>query len=88
MLTNVIIYGELDKQLDNNFRYVIAKSVDAIHEKENTFKIPCCYWTKNTRLVNLLTIPPIGTKVIIRGRLDSNDKFPLFVVVETIEKVI
>ena len=88
MLTNVVIYGILDKQLEENFRYVIVKSVDAVHEKENTFKVPCCFWTKNTRLVNLLTIPPIGTKVIIRGRLDSNDKYPVYVVVESIERVV
>jgi hypothetical protein len=87
MLTNVVIYGILDKQLEENFRYVITKSVDAVHEKENTFKVPCCFWTKNTKLVNLLTIPPIGTKVIIRGRLDSNDKYPVYVVVESIERV-
>ena len=85
MLSNVVIYGIVDEQLDNNFRYVICKSIDSIHETDNVFKIPVCYWTKNTKLLNLLTIPPKGSKVIIRGRLDSNKKYPLYVVCETIE---
>lgn len=87
MLTNVVIYGQLGERIDNHFRYVIAKSIDSLHEKENTFKIPLTYWVKTPKGTNLLTIPEDGVKVIIRGRLDSNDKFPLYVVVETIEIV-
>lgn len=87
MLTNVVIYGELSDRIDNNFRYVNAKSIDSLHEKENIFKIPVCYWINSPKGGNLLTIPENGVKVIIRGRLDSNEKFPLYVVVETIEIV-
>ena len=72
MLTNVIIYGELDKQLDNNFRYVIAKSVDAIHEKENTFKKMSCHFSLQYILFSLFSTLPPGIH-ITENRGDGQD---------------
>jgi hypothetical protein len=86
MLSNVVLYGLLGEKINQKARLVKCKSVDALHNKDNYFNIPVIYWT-NDNMSNMLMTQKEGVKVIIRGRLDSNDEFPLYVVCEYIDVV-
>lgn len=84
MLSNVVLLGVLGDKINEKARYVKCKSIDSLHQKESLFDIPVIYWTNNN-MSNLLLTPKNGAKVLIRGRLDSNEDFPLYVVCEYIE---
>lgn len=86
MLSNVVLYGVLGKKIGERGRMVKCRSIDSLHQKENLFDVPVIYWT-NSNMSNLLLSPKEGITVIIRGRLDSSEEFPLYVVCEYIEIV-
>ena len=86
MLSNVVLYGVLSSRVGERARMVKCLSIDPLHQTENVFDVPVIYWT-NTNMSNLLLTPKDGTKVIIRGRLDTCEEFPLYVVCEFIEIV-
>ena len=87
MLSNVILYGVIGDKIDSYGRYVLSESVDALHSKDKTFKVPVIYWT-HSKMSNQLSTMKKGAKVLIRGRLDSNEQFPLYVVCEYIETIL
>lgn len=84
MLSNVVLYGVLGKKIGERGRMVKCRSIDPLHQKDNVFNVPVIYWT-NSNMSNLLLTPKDDEKVIIRGRLDSCEEFPIYVVCEYIE---
>lgn len=44
--------------------------------------IPCQYWTQDEH--NLLTQLKPGTRVVVRGRIDQDEKNEMFIIVEQV----
>lgn len=77
----VVLKGRINSSIDSLTRIVEVSRPDS-GEKINSLLIPCRYWTLSDNC--LLTSIKEGTIVFIRGRIDSDDKIGLYIIVETI----
>ena len=76
----ISLVGKLrDRKFDKKTRILETNRIDGV----DPIEVPVRYWTNDES--NYLTSLKNGSLVIIRGRIDSDDKIGLFVVVERIE---
>ena len=82
MISDVVIVGVAKDNLKRGFRNFYIDSVHPLSETRTYSYIKVNYWTKEnyTRLNRIKT----GTSVVIRGHLENDDEYGLFVVAESI----
>ena len=84
MERKVEIIGKTKRKLSKGYRYILTECKDALIEDKEIL-IPSIYWTRSSRGNALMNLDEdVGVKIY--GRLDSNDEYPVFVVVTKIEK--
>lgn len=84
MVSTVTIYGTILETINETYRFVSCESGDPLHNDSTYFKVPLIHWSHSKGMNNTLMSVPEGKKVIIKGRLSSNNDYPLLVVVEYI----
>lgn len=77
----VTLVGRLSKNIDEKTRLLSVSRVQSSEDVSN-LEIPIRYWTNDTH--NLLLSLDIGKLVVIRGRIDTDEKSHLLVVVEQV----
>ena len=83
MISSVVLAGTLKERINKTFRYVEAIQIDALRpSKEIVHRIPVQYWTKSDQ--NVLLNRQEGTQLVIKGRLESDEKMGIYVLVESV----
>ena len=84
MISDVVITGYLTNfnNKDKRFRNIEYRSSDAISNVDHFFEIPLLHWTREEN--NVLTSLKRGTFVVIRGRIEYDESFGLYILVENI----
>ena len=83
MLSDVVAVGFLADLLDRGFRNLIIENHDVLRKEKTTTVIPLLFWSKTMN--NSLTLKRRGSKVLIRGRIESDEKLGLYILVEYIQ---
>jgi len=82
MISDVVLVGLTLENLERGFRYVDVRSTDILKEKTVISKIPVLYWTKED--FTKLNKYKYGTKILVRGRIESDEEIGLYVLAESI----
>ncbi len=80
----VSLIGRIRGYVNETTRLIEVARPEMGDDIENLL-IPCKYWTKDAHC--LLTKIKEGTMLIIRGRIDKDDKVGIFIIVEQITVV-
>ncbi|MCR5505533.1 MAG: hypothetical protein K6F07_00855 [Bacilli bacterium] len=84
MISSIVLTGILKDPYKGVYRYVETHNNDVLNpEQEIISLIPLKYWTRDAK--NPLFHAPNGTKVVIRGHIESDKEIGLHIVVETLE---
>ncbi|MGM9873742.1 MAG: hypothetical protein ACI31G_02325 [Bacilli bacterium] len=85
MISDVVLSGEILEKTDSAFRYIKSSQKRLSDGKELEYKIPLMYWSRDKS--NLLTSIKEGTKVLIQGRIESDDEIGLYILVNILQIV-
>ena len=85
MLSDVVMVGILEDVFNGGFRHLSIESNNALTEERKVSLIPLLYWSRSKN--NVLTNKRRGTKVIVKGRIESDEVIGLYVLVECIQSV-
>ena len=82
MISDVVISGNLSDRnpIDERFVDLETISIDGLSGKEIINKIPLLYWTRDVN--NSLTRLKSGIFLVIRGRIEREEKIGLYILVE------
>lgn len=82
MISDVVIIGVAKENLNRGFRNFDVDSIDPLSEKKIHSLIKARLWTRedHSRLNSIKK----GTPVVIKGRLENDDEYGLYVVAESI----
>ena len=83
MLSDVVAVGFLADLLGRGFRNLIIENQDVLKKEKTKTVIPLLFWSKSNN--NSLTIKRRGSKVLIRGRIENDEKIGLYILVESIQ---
>ncbi|MEA5061681.1 hypothetical protein SDC9_173240 [bioreactor metagenome] len=83
MISDIVISGRLGQMVNSYLRELIIEKENIITSNVEKTIIPISDWFKSTNGF-LLTLP-IGTHVLIRGRIEKDEEHGLFVITETLE---
>lgn len=82
MISDVVIVGIAKENLKRGFRNFDVDSVDPLTEKKIHSLIKARLWTKED--YSRLNMIKKDTPVVIRGRLESDEEYGLYIVAESI----
>ena len=82
MISDVVLVGVARDNLTRGFRNFDVDSINPLNEHRHYSLIKVAYWTREdyTRLNRIKK----GTAVVIRGHLESDDEYGLFIVAESL----
>ena len=82
MLSVVVVAGILRENLTRGFRNIYIDFHDALKDEIFISHIPLLYWTReeDSRLNKIKD----GAMVVIKGHLESDDEYGIFIVCESI----
>ena len=84
MISSVVLTGILKDNYKSHYRFIETHHNDPFDGQNDVVSlIPLAYWTKETD--NVLFKTPKGTRVVIRGHLETAMDVGLYVVVEILE---
>lgn len=83
-MNTVTLVGRTSALLDERTLILDVARVTS-SEDANNLKIPLRYWTNDSR--NFLMTLGVGKLLVIRGRIDDDEKIGLFVVAEQVSVV-
>lgn len=79
----VTLVGKVSKSLDEKTRFI--EVINILSSDDKNLLIPIRYWTNDSH--NFFLTIELGKLLIVRGRIDNDDKIGLFVVAEQITVV-
>ena len=85
MISDIVLSGIVSEKIDNRFRMLKTCQKRLSDGKEEEYHIPLLYWSRDNS--NLLTSLKDGSKVLIQGRLESDKKIGLYVLVNVLQIV-
>ena len=77
----VSLVGHIKHKKDDKTRFLEVSRPESVDSADNML-VPCRYWTLDNN--NLLTSLKEGLLVVIRGRIDVDDKIGAYVIVEQV----
>ncbi len=77
----VSLVGRIQGFKDERTRLLEVARPESVNNSDNIL-IPCQYWTRDEH--NLLTKLNQGSFIIVRGRIDNDDKLGMFIIVEQV----
>lgn len=85
MISNIVLSGTISDKIDSRFRILKASQNRLSDGKEEEYHIPLLYWSRDNS--NLLTSLKEGTKVLVQGRIETDKKIGLYVLVNILQIV-
>ena len=82
MISDVVIVGIAKENLKRGFRNFDVDSIDPLTERKIHSLIKARLWTREDR--SRLNLIKKGTPVVIKGRLETDEEYGLYVVAESI----
>lgn len=80
MLSSVVVVGHLGEHIDPFYRYLEVEDENVMHDDLSISRIPIKYWTRMSK--NVLMSMQKGKNLVIRGRIESDPKLGLYILVE------
>lgn len=85
MISNIVLSGIVSDKIDSRFRILKASQNRLSDGKEEEYHIPLLYWSRDNS--NLLTSLKEGTKILVQGRIETDKKIGLYVLVNILQIV-